>query len=85
MKLRYPRTSTKFLTQHKNIEKRLKIVDSYDEKTTEHVIYPPPQTAAGGNKTKGLNTIMSTLFALEFWSNKIIHVDIILSITLTVS
>ena len=28
---------------------------------------------------------MSTSFALEFWSNKIIDVDIILSITLTVS
>ena len=44
-----------------------------------------PQTAAGGNKREGSNTIMSTLFALEFWSNKLIDVNIILSITLTVS
>ena len=44
-----------------------------------------PQTAAGGNQTEGSNTIMLTSFALKFWSNKIIDVDIILSITLTVS
>ena len=43
----------------------------------------PPKTAAGGNKTEGSNTIMSTSFALKFWSNKIIDVNIILSITLT--
>ena len=33
-----------------------------------------PQAAAGGgggNKTEGSNTIMSTSFALKFWSNKI--------------
>ena len=42
-------------------------------------------SAGGGNKTEGLNTIMSTSFALKFWSNKVIDVDIILSITLTVS
>ena len=34
-----------------------------------------PPTAAGGNKREGSNTIMSTLFALEFWSNKIMDVD----------
>ena len=45
----------------------------------------PPQTATGGNKREGSNTIMSTLFTLVFWSNKIIDVDIWLSITLTVS
>ena len=45
----------------------------------------PPQTAEGGNKTQGSNSIMSTSFALKFWSNKIIDVDIILPITLTVS
>ena len=41
---------------------------------------PPPQTAA--DKTEGSNTIMSTSFALKFWSNKIIDVNMILSITL---
>ena len=30
------------------------------------------QTAAVGNKTEGSNTIMSTSFALKFWSNKVI-------------
>ena len=50
----------------------------------DHVISSPPPNG-GGSKTKGSNTIMSTLFAFEFWSNKIIDVDIILSITLTVS
>ena len=44
-----------------------------------------PQTAAGGNKTEGSNTIMSTSFALKFWFNNVIDVDIILSIALTVS
>ena len=39
----------------------------------------------GGYKTEGSNTIMSTSFALKFWSNKTIDVDIILSITLIVS
>ena len=56
--------------------------------TADHVIYPPPpkkKNCGGGNKTEGSNTIMSTSFALIFWSNKIIDVDIILSITLTVS
>ena len=46
------------------------------------------QTAAGviqENKTEGSNTIMSTSFALKFWSNNIIDVDIILSITFSVS
>ena len=38
-----------------------------------------------GNKTEGSNTIMSTSFALKLWYNKLIDVDIILSITLTVS
>ena len=51
----------------------------------DHVIFSLPQTAAGGDKTEGSNTIMSTSFALKFWSNKIINVDIILSSTLTVS
>ena len=48
-------------------------------------IPPQKKTAAGGNKREGSNTIMSTFFASEFWSNKIIDVDIMLSITLTVS
>ena len=58
----------------------------------DHVIYPPQKktAAAGGGEfvcyeTEGSNTIMSTSFALNFLSNKIIDVDIILSITLTVS
>ena len=53
----------------------------------DHVFNSPPpkkKTAAGGNKTEGSNTIMSTYFALKFWSNIINDVDIILSITLTV-
>ena len=58
---------------------RLKLFQRLD-----HVIYSP-QTAAGGNKREGSNTIMSTLFALVFWSYKIIDVDTILSITLTIS
>ena len=37
------------------------------------------------NKTEGSNTITSTSFALKFGSNKITDVDIIVSITLTVS
>ena len=32
----------------------------------DHAIYPPPQTAAGGNKSQSSNTIMSTSFALEY-------------------
>ena len=52
---------------------------------TDHVIYFPQKTATGGNKTQGSNTIMSTSFALEFWSNKLIDVNIILSFTLTAS
>ena len=55
---------------------------------SDRVIYPPPpkkKTAAGGNKREVSNTIMSTLFALVFWSNKVIDVDIMLSITLAVS
>ena len=51
---------------------------------SDHVIYSP-QTAVGGKKTEGSNTIMSTSFALKSWSNKVIDVDIILYITLTVS
>ena len=38
-----------------------------------------------GEKTEGSSTIMSTSFALKFWSNKIIDVDIILFVTLTAS
>ena len=46
----------------------------------------PPQAPAGGNKKKQCsNTIMSTSFALKFWSNKIIDVDIIPSCTLIAS
>ena len=48
-------------------------------------VFNSPQAAAGGNKTQSSNTITSTSFPLEFWSNKIIDVDIILFITLTVS
>ena len=32
----------------------------------------PPSLTAGGDKTQGSNTIMSTSFALKFWSNEII-------------
>ena len=39
----------------------------------------------GTPETEGSTTIMSTLFALEFWSNKIIDVDTMLFITLAVS
>ena len=47
-------------------------------------ILPPTAGGFGGeNKTEGSNTTMSTSFALKFWSNKIIYVDIILSFTLT--
>ena len=45
----------------------------------------PPQAAAGGNKTQGSNTIMSTSFALKIWSDKIIDVDIMLALKMTVS
>ena len=51
----------------------------------DDVIYPPPPNCVGGDKKQGSNTIMSTSFALKFWSNKIIDGDIILSTTLTVS
>ena len=44
-----------------------------------------PLRRVGGNKTQGSNTIMSTSFALKFCFNKIIDVDTIVSITLTVS
>ena len=44
-----------------------------------------PPKAARGKKTQGSNSIMSTSFALKFWSNKIIDIDIIQSITLTLS
>ena len=47
-------------------------------------LFPPPQTAAGG-KPEGSNTIMSTSLALELRFKKLIHVDILRSITLTVS
>ena len=36
-----------------------------------------PPNCGGVNKTEGSNTIMSTLFASKFWSNKLIDVDII--------
>ena len=38
----------------------------------------------GENNTQGSNTIMLTSFALKFWSNKIIDVDIIQFITMGV-
>ena len=47
------------------------------------VIYSPPKNCCGGIR-QGSNTIMSSL-ALKFVSNKTIDVEIILSITLTVS
>ena len=52
-----------------------------------HILPPPPpqkKKLRRGNKTEGSNIIMSTSLALIFWSNKVIHVDIILSITLIV-
>ena len=45
---------------------------------------PPSKRQQEEDKTQESNTMMSTSFALEFWSKKIIDVDIILSITLTV-
>ena len=50
----------------------------------DHVIYSPPQTAAGGNKTEGSNTIVDIVW-VEILIKKIIDVDIILSITLNVT
>ena len=49
----------------------------------DHVIFSLPQTKE--NKSKGSNTIMTTSFALKIWSNKLIDVDMILFITMTVS
>ena len=46
---------------------------------------PSIPTLRRGDNTEGSNAIMSTSFALKFWSNKIIDVVIILSITLVVS
>ena len=50
---------------------------------------PPRKLRRGGGGwgylAQGLNTIMSTSFALKFWRNKVIDVDIILSFTLTAS
>ena len=43
-----------------------------------------PKTAAGGVELRQKVQIPLSLLALKFWSNKIIDVDIILSITLTV-
>ena len=47
-------------------------------------VFNSPEAVTGGNKTQGSSTIMSTSFALKFWLNKKIDVDIILSITLAV-
>ena len=47
-------------------------------------VFNSPEAVTGWNKTQGSSTIMSTSFALKFWSNKKIDVDIILSITLAV-
>ena len=46
---------------------------------------PTQAGAGGGNKTQGSNTIVSTAFALKSCSYKIIAVDIVLTVTLTVS
>ena len=52
------------------------------EEIWDHEFNPP---RALENKTQGSNTIMSTSFALEVWSNKIFDVAIVLSITMAVS
>ena len=66
---------------------RLRYNNNFDEQIfgprTMSFIPPPPKLRQVGNKTQGSNAIMSTSFALEFWSNKLIDVDIILSFTLT--
>ena len=73
------RTELYVITTHSLAHSVTTVVEKRD-----HVIYSPPQSAAGGNMTEGSNTIMSTSFALKYWSNKLGDVDIILSITLTV-
>ena len=76
-------------TTHRGRERTNSIGGAREEKGTYSSVLGPcvqsPQAAAGGNKTQGSNTIMSTSFALKFWSNKIIDVDTILSIILIVS
>ena len=49
-----------------------------------HVSYPlpPPPPTDREHMKQGSNTIMSTWFALKFWSNEIIDVDIIQPFTL---
>ena len=75
----YP--SRRYKPEHRNVS--ISFTEIYENYWTMSSI--PPPHGGGGNKTEGSITIMSTLFALEFWSNKIIDVDIILSITLTVT
>ena len=53
--------------------------DTSNKNDPDHVVYSTHQTVAGENKTEGSNTIMSTSFALEFRSNEVIDVDIIIS------
>ena len=47
--------------------------------TLDRVFYPPQAIAKEGNEKQVTNTIMSTTFALKFWTNQIIDIDIILS------
>ena len=62
------------------------LIFTFSDNMGPYDLPPPPNCGGGGaDKTEGSNTIMSTSFALKFWYNKISDVDIIQSITLTVS
>ena len=84
----WPRTPVCVLGLLFGLQSKFRFLNIVEE-ISDNVFYPPPpklqRGGGGGNKTEGSNTIMSTSFALKFWFNKIIDVDIILSITLTVS
>ena len=80
----WPRTPVYVLGLIFGLQSKFRFLNIVEE-ISDNVFYPPPNCSGGGNKTEGSNTIMSTSFALKFWFNKIIDVDIILSITLTVS
>ena len=48
------------------IDESIRSARSLLEEGPFHISSTPPQTAAGGNKTEGSNTIMSTSIALKF-------------------
>ena len=59
----------------KSIHQELRILPVYSHHTSQKFAWTMssiPPNGGGGNKTKGSNNIMSTLFALKCWSNKII-------------